>query len=133
MAKIYYDNDADLALIRACKVAIVGYGSQGHAHALNLKDSGVSVKVGLPPTSKSLAKAKAAGLDVVSVKEAAQWADVIMILAPDTSQPKIWREDIAPYFDGREPKTLLFAHGFNIHYGTIKPPKGIDVALIAPK
>jgi ketol-acid reductoisomerase len=133
MAKIFYDNDADLALIRACKVAIVGYGSQGHAHALNLKDSGVSVKVGLPPTSKSIAKAKAAGLDVVSVKDAAQWADVIMILAPDTSQPKIWREDIAPYFDGKEPKTLLFAHGFNIHYGTIKPPKGIDVALIAPK
>jgi len=133
MAKIFYDNDADLALIRACKVAIVGYGSQGHAHALNLKESGVSVKVGLPPTSKSIAKAKAAGLDVVTVKDAAQWADVIMILAPDTSQPKIWREDIAPYFDGKEPKTLLFAHGFNIHYGTIKPPKGIDVALIAPK
>jgi ketol-acid reductoisomerase len=133
MAKIFYDNDADLSLIKACKVAIVGYGSQGHAHALNLKDSGVSVKIGLPPTSKSIAKAKAAGLDVVSVKDAAQWADVIMILAPDTSQPKIWREDIAPYFDGKEPKTLLFAHGFNIHYGTIKPPKGIDVALIAPK
>ena len=133
MAKIYYDNDADLALIKACKVAIVGYGSQGHAHALNLKESGVSVKIGLPPTSKSIAKAKAAGLEVASVKEVAQWADVIMILAPDTSQPKIWREDIAPYFDGKEPKTLLFAHGFNIHYGTIKPPKGIDVGLIAPK
>src|SRR5262245_7388239 len=97
MATIYYDKDADLSLIRAKKVAIVGYGSQGHAHALNLKDSGVEVKVGLPATSKSLAKAKAAGLEVDAVPEVAAWADVIMVLAPDTAQPALYAKEIEPY------------------------------------
>ncbi len=131
MATIYYDRDADLGLIRGKKVAIVGYGSQGHAHALNLKESGVAVKVGLHAGSKSRAKATAAGLDVASVADAAAWADVIMILAPDTSQPKIYREEIAPHLSAG--KTLMFAHGFNIRYGTIAPPKDVDVSLIAPK
>jgi len=131
MAKIYYDKDADLALIRAKKVAIVGYGSQGHAHALNLKESGVAVRVGLPPTSKSLPKAKAAGLEVAPVAEVAAWADVIMVLAPDTAQPAIYEQDIAPHL--APGKTLMFAHGFNIRYGTIAPRADVDVSLIAPK
>src|SRR5262249_30826838 len=114
MAKIFYDKDADLGIIRAKKVAIVGYGSQGHAHALNLKDSGVSVRIGLHATSKSLAKAKAAGLDVAPVSEAAAWADVVMILTPDTSQAKIYEESIAPALSPG--KTLMFAHGFNIRF-----------------
>jgi ketol-acid reductoisomerase len=131
MARIFYDRDADLSLIRSKKVGIVGYGSQGHAHALNLKESGVDVQVGLPETSKSVAVAKKAGLTVRAVSEVAAWADVLMILAPDTSQPKIWRDQIAPHFGPG--KTLLFAHGFNIHYKTIEVPAGVDVALIAPK
>jgi len=131
MTKIFYDKDADLALIRAKKVAIIGYGSQGHAHALNLKESGVAVKVGLRATSKGLAKAKAAGLDVGPVAEVAAWADVIMLLAPDTSQPKIYAESIAPNLTPG--KTLMFAHGFNIRYGTITPQAGVDVSMIAPK
>src|SRR5580765_2541290 len=117
MAKIYYDRDADLSLVRDKRVAIVGFGSQGHAHAQNLADSGVSVKVGLPPTSKSIAKAKAAGLDVASVGEAAAWADVVMILAPDTAQPALYADSIAPSL--APGKTLMFAHGFNIRFGTI--------------
>src|SRR5882724_2906583 len=117
MTKIYYDKDADLALIRGKKVAIIGYGSQGHAHALNLKDSGVAVKIGLRPTSKGVAKARAAGLEVGAVGEVAAWADVVMILAPDTSQPKIYAESIAPHLTAG--KTLMFAHGFNIRYNTI--------------
>ncbi len=133
MATLYYDNDADLALIQARKVGIIGYGSQGHAHAGNLADSGVTVRVGLPPTSKSIGKAKAAGHEVAAVSELAAWADVLMVLTPDTSQPKLWREQIAPHFDGRADKMLMFAHGFNIHYGTIAPAAGLDVALIAPK
>jgi ketol-acid reductoisomerase len=133
MAKLYYDNDATLDLIQSKKVAIVGYGSQGHAHALNLKESGVTVKIGLHAGSKSKAKAEQAGLEVVSVKDAAAWADVLMILAPDTTQAKLWKEDIAQHFDGSKPKTLMFAHGFNIHFKTIEAPKGIDVSLIAPK
>jgi ketol-acid reductoisomerase len=131
MTKTYHDQDADLSLIQAKKVAIIGYGSQGHAHSLNLKDSGVDVRVGLPATSRSIKKAKAAGLEVLSVADAAKWADVIMILAPDTSQAKIYNEEIAPYMG--KGKTLMFAHGFNIRYGTIVPAKEIDVSMVAPK
>jgi ketol-acid reductoisomerase len=133
MATLYYDNDADLALIRARKVGIIGYGSQGHAHAGNLSDSGVTVKVGLPASSKSIGKAKQAGHEVAPPSEVAAWADVLMILAPDTAQPRLWKEQVAPHFDGRADKLLMFAHGFNIHYGTIAPAVGLDVALIAPK
>jgi ketol-acid reductoisomerase len=131
MATLYYDKDADLSLIRAKRVGIVGYGSQGHAHALNLVDSGVKVKVGLPPTSKSLAKAKARGLEVAPVDEVAAWADVIMILAPDTVQPSLYERDIAPHL--APGKTLMFAHGFNIRYGTIVPRADVDVSMVAPK
>jgi ketol-acid reductoisomerase len=131
MTKTYHDQDADLSLIQAKKVAIIGYGSQGHAHSLNLKDSGVDVRVGLPATSRSIKKAKAAGLEVLSVADAAKWADIIMILAPDTSQAAIYHEHIAPYMG--KGKTLMFAHGFNIRYGTIVPTKEIDVSMVAPK
>jgi ketol-acid reductoisomerase len=131
MAKIFYDKDTDLSLIRAKKVAIVGYGSQGHAHALNLHDSGVDVRVGLPSSSKSVVKAKAAGLRVVPVAEAASWADVIMVLTPDTVQAKLYANDIAPHL--RPGKTLMFAHGFNIRFGTITPRADVDVSMIAPK
>jgi len=131
MAKIFYDKDCDLAIIRAKKVAIIGYGSQGHAHALNLKDSGVDVRVGLHASSKSVAKAKAAGLKVLPVAEAAAWADVVMILIPDTSQGKVYAAEIAPHLGpGR---TLMFAHGFNIRFGTISPRADVDVSMIAPK
>jgi ketol-acid reductoisomerase len=131
MANIYYDKDADLALIRGKKVAIVGYGSQGHAHSLNLKDSGVSVRVGLAEGSRSKAKAEAAGLTVSSVAEAAAWADVIMLLAPDTKQPKIYADSVAPHLTAG--KMLMFGHGFNIRFNTIKPPADVDVTMIAPK
>jgi ketol-acid reductoisomerase len=131
MAKIFYDKDCDLSLIRSKKVAIIGYGSQGHAHALNLKDSGVDVRVGLPATSKSVAKAKAAGLTVSAPAEAAAWADVVMILTPDTTQAKLYASDIAPHLS--KGKTLMFAHGFNIRFGTITPSKDVDVTMIAPK
>jgi ketol-acid reductoisomerase len=131
MTKTYHDQDADLSLIQGKKVAIIGYGSQGHAHSLNLKDSGVDVRVGLPSTSHSIKKARAAGLEVLSVADAAKWADVIMILAPDTSQAAIYNEEIAPHLG--EGKTVMFAHGFNIRYGTIKPSKEIDVSMVAPK
>jgi ketol-acid reductoisomerase len=131
MATLYYDKDADLSLIRGKKVAIVGYGSQGHAHALNLTDSGVKVKVGLPSTSKSLGKARAAGLEVAPVAEVAAWADVIMVLAPDTVQPALYESEIAPHL--APGKTLMFAHGFNIRYGTISPRNDIDVSMVAPK
>jgi ketol-acid reductoisomerase len=131
MAKIFYDKDCDLSIIRAKKVAIVGYGSQGHAHALNLHDSGVDVRVGLHASSKSVAKAKAAGLKVLPVAEAAAWADVVMILTPDTSQAKIYTNEIAPHLGPG--KTVMFAHGFNIRFGTITPRADIDVSMIAPK
>jgi ketol-acid reductoisomerase len=131
MATIFYDQQADLDVLRGKKVAIVGYGSQGHAHALNLADSGMTVKVGLPSTSKSVFKARQAGLEVASVAEAAKWADVIMVLAPDTVQPKLYREEIAPHLGAG--KMLMFAHGFNIRYQTVEPPKDVDVTLIAPK
>jgi ketol-acid reductoisomerase len=131
MPTIYYDNDADLSIIQSKKVAIIGYGSQGHAHALNLKDSGVDVAVGLADGSKSRAKAQAVGLAVKSVADAAAWADVIMILVPDTTASKVYRESIAPHLTAG--KTLMFAHGFNIRYGTVTPPKDVDVSMIAPK
>jgi ketol-acid reductoisomerase len=131
MAKTYYDNNADLTLIQAKKVAIIGYGSQGHAHALNLKDSGVEVRVGLAAGSRSTAKAQKAGLEVGTPAEVTKWADVIMILTPDQSQAKLYTEEIAPNLSAG--KLLLFAHGFNIHYKTIVPDAGINVGLAAPK
>jgi ketol-acid reductoisomerase len=128
---MYYDDSGDLSLITRRKVAIIGYGSQGHAHALNLRDSGVTVRVGLPASSASRAKAQAAGLEVASPGDAAAWADLTMVLAPDTAQPAIYERDLAPHLaPGR---TLMFAHGFNIRFGTIVPPPGIDVTLVAPK
>ncbi|MCI0397361.1 MAG: ketol-acid reductoisomerase [Chloroflexi bacterium] len=131
MATIYYDQDANPALIHNSKVAVVGYGSQGHAHALNLRDSGVDVTVGLRPGSKSWAKATAEELKVEPVAAAATWADTIMILAPDTTQPAIYAEHIAPHL--APGKTLMFAHGFNIRFGAIVPPAGVDVSMVAPK
>ena len=131
MPKTYHDQDADLSLIQAKKVAVIGYGSQGHAHSLNLKDSGVEVRVGLAANSRSRAKAEKAGLTVLSVAEAAAWADVIMVLVPDQTQAEVYSEHIEQHLS--KGKTLMFAHGFNIHFGFIKPPADIDVALIAPK
>jgi ketol-acid reductoisomerase len=131
MAQIRYEKQADFSLIRAKQVAIVGYGSQGHAHAQNLRDSGVDVRVGLRPDSRSRQKAERAGLVVQSVREAAEQADVIMLLAPDTAQPAIYEEQIRDRL--RPGKTLMFAHGFNIRYGTITPPTEVDVSLVAPK
>jgi ketol-acid reductoisomerase len=131
MTTIYYEKDADLSLIQSKNVGIIGYGSQGHAHALNLKDSGVNVVVGLADGSKSKAKAQAAGLEVKSVADAAKWADVIMILVPDTTAPKLYRDSIAPHLGAG--KTLMFAHGFNIRFGTVDVPKNVDVSMIAPK
>ena len=131
MAKMYYDKDADLSLIQAKKVAVIGYGSQGHAHALNLKDSGVDVRVGLPASSRSRDKAKAAGLQVGEPADVAKWADVIMILVPDTAAADLYRTDIAPNL--KDGDMLMFAHGFSIHFGTVKPPGDVDVTMIAPK
>jgi ketol-acid reductoisomerase len=131
MATIWYDKDADISRLKGRTVAIIGYGSQGHAHALNLRDSGVSVVVGLHATSKSAAKAKADGLTVLSVDEAAKRADIVMILTPDTGQKKLWDESIAPHM--KAGKTVMFAHGFNIRFGQIVPPVDVDVSMIAPK
>ncbi|MFO7301912.1 MAG: ketol-acid reductoisomerase [Acidobacteriota bacterium] len=131
MAKIYYDRDADLSLIRARKVAVLGYGSQGHAHALNLRDSGVTVRVGLHEGSKSRATAEKDGLEVMTPAEASRWADVIMVLVPDTTAATLYREAIAPNLTAG--KMLMLAHGFNIRFGTIVPPKDVDVTMIAPK
>jgi len=131
MAKTYYDPAADLTLIQSKKVAIIGYGSQGHAHALNLKDSGVQVKVGLAPLSKSRAKAEKAGLEVGTVADVTKWADVVMMLTPDQTQAKLYAEEIAPHLAAGN--LLLFAHGFNIHFKTITPASNIDVGLAAPK
>ena len=130
-AKIYYDKDADLSLIRSKKVAVLGYGSQGHAHSLNLRDSGVTVRVGLQEGSKSRAAAERDGLQVMSPAEASKWADVIMVLVPDTSAATVYKEAIAPNLS--KGKMLMLAHGFNIRYGTIKPPADVDVTMIAPK
>lgn len=131
MAQIRYEKDTDLSLIQGKKVAIIGYGSQGHAHALNLKESGVDVRVGLPASSKSVAKAKEAGLVVKTPAEAAKEADVIMILAPDTAQKALYEAEIEPGLEAGN--MLMFAHGFNVHFGLIKPRADVDVSLIAPK
>lgn len=131
MTKIYYDKDANLDLLKEKTIAVIGYGSQGHAHALNLHESGCKVVVGLHEGSKSKAKAEADGLTVKSVAEATASADVVMILAPDTKQAQIYRQSIA---DNLSPgDTLMFSHGFNIRYGQIVPPEGVDVSMIAPK
>ena len=131
MARMYYDADANLDLLAGKTVAIIGYGSQGHAHALNLKDSGINVVVGLYPGSKSRQKAEEAGLKVLSVAEASSAADWIMILLPDEVQKTIYTEEIEPNL--RDGKVLSFAHGFNIHFGQIVPPETLDVVMVAPK
>lgn len=131
MAQRYYEKDGNLGLLQGKTVAIIGYGSQGHAHALNLRDSGVSVVVGLHPGSKSAAKAEAAGLRVLSTADASKEADVIMVLVPDHIQADLYNSEIAPAMKGG--KTLMFAHGFNIHFGAIQVPANIDVSMIAPK
>jgi ketol-acid reductoisomerase len=129
--EVYYDDDADLSLVAGRKVAVIGYGSQGHAHALSLRDSGVDVRVGLPEGSKSRPKAAEQGLRVVTPAEASAEADLIMVLAPDTAQRSIYAESIAPSLT--EGKALFFGHGLNIRYELIKPPSGVDVAMVAPK
>ena len=129
--KRYYDKDADLNIIKNMKVAVIGYGSQGHAHANNLKDSGVDVTVGLRESSASAAKASGAGLNVKSVEEATAWADLIMILAPDEFQAELYTKSIEPNL--KQNTTLAFAHGFNIHFDLIKPRADLDVIMIAPK
>ena len=130
-ARIFYEKDCDLNYLKGKTVAIIGYGSQGHAHALNLKESGINVIVGLYEGSKSKAKAEAQGLTVYTTAEAAKKADIIMILINDEKQRAMYEKDIAPNL--KPGKMLMFAHGFNIHYGLINPPKGVDVAMIAPK
>ena len=129
--EIYYDDDADLSIIQGRKVAVIGYGSQGHAHALSLRDSGVDVRIGLPEGSKSRQKAADEGLRVVTPAEASAEADVIMILAPDTKQRFIYAESIAPNLKAGD--AIFFGHGFNIRYGLITPPSDVDVAMVAPK
>ena len=131
MATMFYDKDADIDLIRSRKVAVIGYGSQGHAHALNLQDSGVDVVVGLPTSSKSVEKAKAAGLKVLGIADASKWADVIMVLIPDQHQAKVYRAEIEPQLSAG--KMLMFAHGFAIRFNWIVPPKNVDVTMVAPK
>ncbi len=131
MATVYYDDEADLSLIQSRKIAVLGYGSQGHAHALSLRDSGCDVRVGLPEGSKSRAKASEAGLFVGTPQEVCAWADLVMVLTPDTGQRKLYAEAIAPSLKAGD--ALFFAHGFNIHFGYITPPAGIDVAMVAPK
>ncbi|RZS39082.1 ketol-acid reductoisomerase [Herbihabitans rhizosphaerae] len=129
--EIFYDDDADLSVIQARKVAVIGYGSQGHAHALSLRDSGVDVRIGLPEGSKSRAKAEEQGLRVLTPADASAEADLIMILAPDTKQRAIYTDDIAPNLSDGD--AIFFGHGFNIRYGLIKPPSNVDVAMVAPK
>lgn len=131
MARMYYDEDANLDLLKGKTVAIIGYGSQGHAHALNLKDSGVNVIVGLYPGSKSTAKAEAAGLTVKNVADAAKAADFIMILLPDEVQKTIYKNEIEPNLEAGN--VLAFAHGFNIHFAQVVPPADVDVVMVAPK
>lgn len=131
MATLYYDKDADLSLLEGKTIAVIGYGSQGHAHALNAHDSGMNVIIGLRSESKSVAKAEADGLKVFSVAEATKQADVVMILAPDTKQPAIYEEHIGPNL--KDGAMLMFAHGFNIHFEQIVPPETVDVAMVAPK
>lgn len=131
MAKMYYENDGDLGVFEGKKVGVIGYGSQGHAHALNLQDKGVSVAVGLHKGSKSWQKAASDGLEVKTVEELTKDCDVLMFLCPDTSQKAVYDESVAPYL--REGQALAFAHGFNIHYGQIAPPNHVDVFMVAPK
>jgi ketol-acid reductoisomerase len=131
MATLYYDDAADLAVIRGKKVAVLGYGSQGHAHALNLKDSGVEVRIGLSASSKSRDKARAAGLIVGDVADVTKWADVVMVLVPDTTAAQLYKDQIGPNLSPGD--MLMFAHGFNIRFGTIVPRADIDVAMVAPK
>ena len=131
MAEMYYDKNADLSLLEGKTVGVIGYGSQGHAHALNLKDNGVDVAVGLYEGSRSRAKAEGEGLRVGLVSDVARDSDIIMMLIPDTSQAEVYRESVRPHLASG--KTLMFAHGFNIHYGTIVPPDTVDVSMVAPK
>jgi ketol-acid reductoisomerase len=131
VVEIHYEKDADISLIKGKKVAVIGYGSQGHAHALNLHESGVEVVVGLKPGSKSIVKAEEAGLKVMTTEEAAAWGDVIVILAPDQVQRHLYKDDIEPNL--KPGKTLVFGHGFNIRFGYISAPDGVDVILVAPK
>ncbi|HEX8970409.1 ketol-acid reductoisomerase [Oryzihumus sp.] len=131
MAEMFYDDDADLSVIQGRKVAVIGYGSQGHAHALNLRDSGVDVRVGLAEGSRSKAKAEAEGLRVLPVAEAVQEADLIVILTPDQVQRKVYAESIEPHL--KDGAALFFGHGFNIRFGYIQAPEGVDVAMVAPK
>ncbi len=131
MAEMFYDDDADLSLIQGKKVAVIGYGSQGHAHSLSLRDSGVDVRIGLQPGSKSRAKAEAEGLKVMTPAEAAAEADVVVILAPDQHQRKLYADEIAPNLEAGN--TLVFGHGFNIRFGFITPPSDVDVFMVAPK
>jgi ketol-acid reductoisomerase len=131
MAKLFYDNDADLERLKGRPVAIIGFGSQGHAHALNLQESGLDVRVGLYEASRSWGKAREAGLNVMGVEEAVVEAQVVMILTPDTGQAALYSEHVAPHLSAG--KTLMFAHGFNIRFGQIVPPKDVDVSMVAPK
>lgn len=131
MATIYYDKDADLSRLAGRKIAVIGYGSQGHAHSLNLRDNGMDVRVGLYEGSPSWAKAEAEGLRVVPTAQACAEADIIMLLAPDTAQPRIYKESIEPHL--APGKTLMFGHGFNIRFGQIVPPDFVDVSMVAPK
>jgi ketol-acid reductoisomerase len=131
MATVYYDDDADLGLVQSRKIAVLGYGSQGHAHALCLRDSGCEVRVGLQEGSRSRAKAEAAGLEVLGPAEACAWADLIMVLVPDTVQRHLYADAIAPNL--RPGDALFFAHGFNVHFGYVKAAEGVDVAMVAPK
>ena len=131
MAKMFYEKDTNLGLLKGKKVAVIGYGSQGHAHALNLHERGIDVVVGLYEGSKSWNRVKEAGLEVATVANAVKAADVVMVLVPDEKQAKLYREEIAPYLE--EGNALVFAHGFNIHYGQIVPPADVDVFMVAPK
>ena len=131
MATVFYDDDADLGLVQSRKIAVLGFGSQGHAHALSLADSGCEVRVGLPEGSRSRAKARVANLEVVTPAEASAWADLVMVLVPDTVQRHLYASDVAPNL--RPGDALFFAHGFNVHFGYIKAPEGLDVAMVAPK
>jgi ketol-acid reductoisomerase len=131
MATMFYDKDADLDCIRDRRVAVIGFGSQGHAHALNLHDSGVAVRVGLQPDSRSAERARSGGLPVCGVADAARWADVIVLLVPDTQQPALFERVLRPHLTAG--KLLLFAHGFNIRFQSIIPPPDVDVAMVAPK
>jgi len=131
MAKMYYEKDADMNVLKGKKIAVIGYGSQGHAHSLNMKESGLDVVIGLHAGSKSAEKAKAAGFEVMSAADAAKASDVIMILIPDEKQKSVYESDIAPNL--KAGKALVFAHGFNIHFGQINPPEDVDVFMVAPK